>query len=674
MVAFERRHVHARSEREHEAWVSERGQALPRPSACFSIYVPQFIHDSPLFSPWSYCSPNSVGPTSNPDLFKKTACQIQMAANANASRLDLTGDDSDDTDDLDAPVRVSKRRNTSSVPTPQQRSDTKPTGSNDGVTPSFRGSSYPFSGNLFPASGQHTEAERQDWLDENEGDINETIGPTQLDAANGTDELHLYGDLDTKIVGVQYYRGFACEGEVILIRREPGNLYDANAIRIDNVNRQQIGHIPRRIAAKLSKYIDDQSLHCEGKLAGAVGQFDCPLIISLYGPDPNSDAGRALAGRMNEDKLSTKALKEAERARKQREKERQQQEKRRQQEEKQKRAEALRAASGGKGGRVPVASNTEWANQTTPGDDPSEPVMEDILEASQRFNPREIGETADKAGLQETALQDMPMAEQPDAIKTQMLPYQLQALRWLLDHEEPPLPGAKDSEAVQLWKKHPKTPNAYMNLATSYSVQGSPMFTRGGILADDMGLGKTLEVISLLVADNAKSGGKSGSTLIVCPLSVMSNWTDQIARHVHEKHALRVYTYHGNGRVSSMKAADFAEYDVVITTYQTPASDWMPRGKAGSKQSQQGLRPTGLYSVDWSRVVLDEGHIVRNPSSNGAGAVVFVNARSRWILMGTPIINSLRDLYAHLRFIGITGGLEQSRGLQRCPCPSSQEW
>jgi len=161
------------------------------------------------------------------------------------------------------------------------------------------------------------------------------------------------------------------------------------------------------------------------------------------------------------------------------------------------------------------------------------------------------------------------------------------------------------------------------------------------------------------VADNAKSGGKSGSTLIVCPLSVMSNWTDQIARHVHEKHALRVYTYHGNGRVSSMKAADFAEYDVVITTYQTLASDWMPRGKAGSKQSQQELRPTGLYSVDWRRVVLDEGHIVRNPSSKGAGAVVSVNARSRSILTGTPIINSLRDLYAHLRFIGITGGLEQ---------------
>jgi SWI/SNF-related matrix-associated actin-dependent regulator of chromatin subfamily A3 len=366
--------------------------------------------------------------------------------------VDLTAEDTDDTDDLDAPSKSTKRQNISTESKSQQSPDTNPVGSNNDAAASFRGSSYPFSGNSFTGSTTHTEAERRRWLEEDEDDINETISSTQLDAANGTDELHLYGDLDTKIVGVQYYRGFASDGEVILIRREPGNPYDANAIRIDNVNREQIGHIPRRVAAKLSKYIDDKSLHCEGKLAGTVGPFDCPLTVRLYGPNPDSDAGRALAVRMNVDKLSTKALKEAERARKQREKERQQQEKRRQQEEKRKRAEALRAASGGKGGRVPASNpNSEYANQTTPGDDPSEPVMEDILEASQRFNPREIGETADKAGLQEAALQDMPMAAQPDAIKTKMLPYQLQALQWLIDHENPPLPGAKDSDAVQLW-------------------------------------------------------------------------------------------------------------------------------------------------------------------------------------------------------------------------------
>lgn len=85
----------------------------------------------------------------------------------------------------------------------------------------------------------------------------------------------------------------------------------------------------------------------------------------------------------------------------------------------------------------------------------------------------------------------------------------------------------------------------------------------------------------------------------------------------------------------------------------------MPRGKADAKQPQQGLRSTGLYSMEWRRIILDEGHTVRNPPSKGAAAVTAVNAKSRWVLTGTPIINSLKDLYCLLRFIGITGGFEQ---------------
>ncbi|KAK5136804.1 hypothetical protein LTR08_002100 [Meristemomyces frigidus] len=128
---------------------------------------------------------------------------------------------------------------------------------------------------------------------------------------------------------------------------------------------------------------------------------------------------------------------------------------------------------------------------------------------------------------------------------------------------------------------------------------------------------------------------------------------------MHEEKALKVYTYHGAGRVS-MKAEDFAQYDVVITTYQTLASDFMPRGKAASTGvPERKLRASGLYGMDWRRIILDEGHTIRNPSSKGAAAVTALMARSRWALTGTPIINSLKDLYCLLRFIGITGGLEK---------------
>ncbi|KAK5125033.1 hypothetical protein LTR85_001224 [Meristemomyces frigidus] len=287
----------------------------------------------------------------------------------------------------------------------------------------------------------------------------------------------------------------------------------------------------------------------------------------------------------------------------------------------------------------------------------SQPVMDDLLEASQRFNPREIGQATDQYGMQEAALKNMPLATKPQSIKTEMLPYQLQALKWLLDHEspQPPPPGSK--EAVQLWKRHDRQNNAFTNIATNHSVSEAPVFANGGILADDMGLGKTLEMVSLLAADAEKHG--RGTTLVVALLSMMSNWSGQIAHHVHADKALKVYTYHGGGRVA-MKAEDFAEYDVVITTYQTLASDYMPRGKgaASSRQPERKLRASGLYSMDWRRIILDEGHIIRNPASKGAAAVTAVMARSRWVLTGTPIVNSLKDLYSVLRFIGITGGLD----------------
>jgi len=56
-------------------------------------------------------------------------------------------------------------------------------------------------------------------------------------------------------VGVQYYTGYASVGEHVIVRREPTNPYDSNALRVENVQRDQIGHIPRTMAAKLAKYM-----------------------------------------------------------------------------------------------------------------------------------------------------------------------------------------------------------------------------------------------------------------------------------------------------------------------------------------------------------------------------------------------------------------------------------
>ncbi|EME49117.1 hypothetical protein DOTSEDRAFT_67996 [Dothistroma septosporum NZE10] len=84
----------------------------------------------------------------------------------------------------------------------------------------------------------------------------------------------------------------------------------------------------------------------------------------------------------------------------------------------------------------------------------------------------------------------------------------------------------------------------------------------------------------------------------------------------------------------------------------------MPGGK-GSKQPEWKLRAHGLYSMNWRRIILDEGHQVRNPKTKGSMAVCSLFSRSRWVLTGTPIVNSLADLYSLLRFVGVSGGLDR---------------
>ena len=80
-------------------------------------------------------------------------------------------------------------------------------------------------------------------------------GPGDLTQSDDGPDRELYVSLESSIVGVQHYKGHASEGELVVCKREPSNPYDTNAIRVDNVFGQQIGHIPRRVAEKLAPYL-----------------------------------------------------------------------------------------------------------------------------------------------------------------------------------------------------------------------------------------------------------------------------------------------------------------------------------------------------------------------------------------------------------------------------------
>ena len=127
-------------------------------------------------------------------------------------------------------------------------------------------------------------------------------------------------------------------------------------------------------------------------------------------------------------------------------------------------------------------------------------------------------------------------------------------------------------------------------------------------------------------------------------------------QHVDDHNPLSVYIYHGASR-KSLSPKDLANYDVVITTYGTLAAEYMPGGKDPKAISVPSK--TGLFCMNWRRIVLDEGHTIRNPNTKAALAAANILAHAKWVLTGTPIINTLKDLYSLVKFIGLTGGLEK---------------
>ncbi|WEW56604.1 DEAD-like helicase [Emydomyces testavorans] len=453
--------------------------------------------------------------------------------------------------------------------------------------------------------------------------------------------FELYGILPHKIVGVRYYDGQATKGECVNIRREPGNPYDSNAIRIDNVMGEQIGHLPRQLASKLAPYIDSADLMVEGILAGNKGVYECPINLRLYGTSEPTQQLELLA-KMKADRLPVAELLVKGK------------DKRRQQPQKAKSA-ANRSRNGKRKAEERDATHNAFGvNMAPPGASQTErddqQSIDDIISQSVVFNPREMGQVVEKFGTDEKDLATMPMAECPAALLTELLPYQRQGLAWMLDRESPKLPEVGSNSVVQLWKRQG---TAYKNIATSYVTSQAPPLASGGILADDMGLGKTIQTISLILADSTpRVPHSSKTTLIISPLGVMSNWRDQIATHVKEEHALKVLIYHGVGK---KEAENLNQYDVVVTTYGALATEF---GQIDGKGPKFEKPEKGLFSVHWRRVVLDEGHTIRSPRTKGARAACTLEADSRWSLTGTPIINNLKDLYSQLRYLRLTGGLE----------------
>ena len=170
----------------------------------------------------------------------------------------------------------------------------------------------------------------------------------------------------------------------------------------------------------------------------------------------------------------------------------------------------------------------------------------------------------------------------------------------------------------------------------------------GGILADEMGLGKTVQTLALLRLQRGR-----GPTLIVCPTSLLSNWQREAERFTPE---LRVLLVDGSSR--SAKIGCLAEYDLALTSY--------------------GLLRRDIESyanASFATVVLDEAQHIKNPDTQNARAAFTLRARQRFVLTGTPMENSVRDLWSLMNFVvpGYLGSRDDFRERYERPLTSGQE-
>eukprot|EP00834_Sanchytrium_tribonematis_P007123 NODE_601_length_5514_cov_0.613481.p1 type:complete len:810 gc:universal NODE_601_length_5514_cov_0.613481:3217-788(-) len=218
----------------------------------------------------------------------------------------------------------------------------------------------------------------------------------------------------------------------------------------------------------------------------------------------------------------------------------------------------------------------------------------------------------------------------PLNLKSKLLPHQQQALAWMFDCENPKAAlDADPSRIMQFYKKIDD--DTYINVLTRKATT-SPNFTQSMIVADDMGLGKTIQTIALILKDKETNPNwyKSGPTLIVCPKTLIDNWSEQIDEHCMPNSLSYMVLYGESAKFNP----SLEHRDVVITTYE---------------RVQQ--RPQYFSQWNFRRCILDEAHKIRNAGKSYFESVSKIQADCYIALTGTPINNYLSDLRALTTFI-----------------------
>ncbi|XP_076940885.1 helicase-like transcription factor CHR28 [Bidens hawaiensis] len=236
----------------------------------------------------------------------------------------------------------------------------------------------------------------------------------------------------------------------------------------------------------------------------------------------------------------------------------------------------------------------------------------------------------------------------------------------------------------------------HQRIALSWMSKRETKSTRccGGILADDQGLGKTVSAIALILKERSPPSSSvssiqtkdkkietlyldedehtnrsahpttslSAGTLIVCPTNVLRQWCEELQNKVTNEANLSVLVYYGVNRTKD--PVELTKYDVIITTYAIVSMEVTKPFDEDDDETKIKISPTKkrkypptestvcpLAKLRWFRVILDEAQSIKNYKTQVARACWGLRAKRRWCLSGTPIQNSIDDLYSYFRFL-----------------------
>ncbi|ESK90272.1 snf2 superfamily protein [Moniliophthora roreri MCA 2997] len=212
-------------------------------------------------------------------------------------------------------------------------------------------------------------------------------------------------------------------------------------------------------------------------------------------------------------------------------------------------------------------------------------------------------------------------------------------------------------------------------IGVAWMVEKEQSKLNGGCLADEMGLGKTVQMIATMVK-NRSNNPNCKTNLILAPLALLDQWKLEIELKTND--LFKCLIYHGSSKPK--RKSDLLKYDIVITTFHTMSNEW-PDAEAELRKQKKARKSKGndfivddsddegaisskkkskecgfaglLFNVDFYRIILDEAQNIRNKRNRMSRAVTHLQAKYRWCLTGTPIINSLVDTYSLIRFLQI---------------------